>query len=142
MNIKNYLVIEVNDYDLIIKDIDLSKMLNKIIFLTGELGSGKTFFIKQMLNKMSNFDAVTSPTFGIINTYMTSIGQVYHYDLYRINETSELEEIGLYDNLELEGLHLIEWPEIIPKEFIQPSMIISFQVINNHRMISIENHDE
>ena len=142
MNIKNYLVIEINDYDLIIKDIDLSKMLNKIIFLTGDLGSGKTFFIKQMLNKMSNFDAVTSPTFGIINRYMTSIGQVYHYDLYRINETSELEEIGLYDNLELEGLHLIEWPEIIPKEFIQPSMIISFQVINNHRMISIENHDE
>ena len=46
MNIKNYLVIEVNDYDLIIKDIDLSKMLNKIIFLTGDLGSGKTFFIK------------------------------------------------------------------------------------------------
>ena len=43
MNIKNYLVIEVNDYDLIIKDIDLSKMLNKIIFLTGDLGSGKTF---------------------------------------------------------------------------------------------------
>ena len=77
-----------------------------------------------------------------LDTYMTSIGQVYHYDLYRINETSELEEIGLYDNLELEGLHLIEWPEIIPKEFIQPSMIISFQVINNHRMISIENHDE
>ena len=70
MNIKNYLVIEVNDYDLIIKDIDLSKMLNKIIFLTGDLGSGKTFFIKKMLNKMSNFDAVTSPTFGIINTCM------------------------------------------------------------------------
>lgn len=142
MTIKNYLVIEISDYDLIIKDIDLFTVSNKIIFLTGDLGSGKTFFIKQMLNIVSNYSAVTSPTFGIMNRYMTSIGQVYHYDLYRINKATELEEIGLYDNLELEGLHLIEWPEIIPKEFMQPSMTISFQNINNHRVISIKNHGE
>ena len=89
-----------------------------------------------------NFDEVTSPTFGIINTYLTSNISIFHYDLYRVKELSELDDIGLFNNLELDGLHLIEWPEIIPEKLIKPNITVSLQVVDNHRLVSIENYGE
>ena len=62
---------------------------------------------------------------------------IYHYDLYRITKPAELNDIGLYDNLEANALHFIEWPEIIPKQISKPNIIISFQTLSKERMISI-----
>ncbi len=142
MIIKTYLVSDIIDYDFIFQEINLTSKSNHIIFFKGELGSGKTSFIKQLLNKVYNFDEVTSPTFGIINTYLTSNISIFHYDLYRVKELSELDDIGLFNNLELDGLHLIEWPEIIPEKLIKPNITVSLQVVDNHRLVSIENYGE
>ena len=87
------------------------------------------------------FNDVNSPTFGIINSYNISKNLIFHYDLYRINNVSELDEIGFYDNLETEAVHFIEWPEIIPQKLINANFIISFEIIDQYRLISIDDTD-
>ena len=110
--------------------------------MKGQLGSGKTTFVKELLLHKYKFNDVNSPTFGIINTYNIKENLIYHYDLYRINNVSELDEIGFYDNLETEAVHFIEWPEIIPQKLISANFIISFEIIDQYRLISFENTDE
>ena len=133
----NYLITHIRDYNILFQVLNFDIKTKAIILLKGDLGAGKTTFIKQFLITQHNFDETTSPTFGIINTYDINNRNIYHYDLYRINNTTELDEIGLYNNLDLDGLHFIEWPEIIPKKLIKPNMIISFQVVEQQRLISV-----
>ena len=109
--------------------------------MKGQLGSGKTTFVNELLSYKYKFNDVNSPTFGIINTYNIKENLIFHYDLYRINNVSELDEIGLYDNLETEAVHFIEWPEIIPLKMINANYIISFEIIDQYRLISINDID-
>ena len=134
---KNYLIKNLSDYVSLFKNINLCFNNRTIIFLKGELGSGKTTFVQNYLKYKYAFTNTTSPTFGIINTY--SIGQImiYHYDLYRITIPTELYDIGFYDNLETNALHFIEWPEIIPKKISRPDIIINFESLFKERIISI-----
>ena len=135
---KNYLIKNLGDYVSLFKNINLCANKRTVIFLKGELGSGKTTFVQNYLKYKYAFTNTTSPTFGIINTY--SIGQImiYHYDLYRITKPEELNDIGLYDNLEANALHFVEWPEIIPKQICKPNIIINFQSLSKERIISIK----
>ena len=89
-----------------------------------------------------NIKNVTSPTFGIINNYINTDNNIFHYDLYRINDHNELNEFGFYENLDTNTLHLIEWPEIIPSKLVIPNIIIHFKLINNRRLLSINFVDE
>jgi len=89
---------------------------HKIILISGEMGSGKTTLIKQILIGLNVIDNISSPTFSIINEYTTkSKDSVYHMDLYRINKIDELEEIGFFEYIESGNLCFIEWGEIIEK---------------------------
>ena len=98
---------------------------NKRIFLlTGELGAGKTTFLKHLLQKFGVKDEITSPTFSIVNEYETDNAEtVYHMDLYRIDHEEELYEIGFQDTVECGALCFIEWPEIaqglLPPDSVQ-----------------------
>lgn len=76
--------------------------------LIGELGAGKTEFARAFIQALAGDVTVASPTYNIVQTYDPSI---YHFDLYRIEDESELEEIGLEEALEV-GICLIEWPQI------------------------------
>ena len=142
MKNRNYLVPFIKNYPLIFRELNLNFGKKTIILLKGQLGSGKTTFVKELLFHKYKFNDVNSPTFGIINTYNIKENLIFHYDLYRINNVSELDEIGLYDNLETEAVHFIEWPEIIPQTLINANFIIYFEVIGQYRLISIENIDE
>ena len=78
------------------------------------MGAGKTTLIKELLSLMSVIDNVSSPTFSIINEYSTDKNEViYHMDLYRIKNISELDNIGFFEYLESGKTCLIEWGEII-----------------------------
>ncbi|HCY77180.1 MAG TPA: tRNA (adenosine(37)-N6)-threonylcarbamoyltransferase complex ATPase subunit type 1 TsaE [Ignavibacteriales bacterium] len=93
-----------------------------IIILNGDLGAGKTFFIKQVLQKF-NVTNANSPTFAIVNEYIGDI-TFYHFDFYRINKESELHDIGIEDYFNDEqSIIFIEWgnlfPEVLPKKRIQ-----------------------
>ena len=134
---KNYLIKNISDYQSLFKNINLCINNRTIIFLKGELGSGKTTFVQKYLEYKYSFTNASSPTFGIVNTYPINKIMIYHYDLYRITKPAELNDIGFYDNLEANALHFIEWPEIIPKQTSKPNIIINFQLLSKERIISI-----
>lgn len=118
----------------------LSSSLKKgdIIVLTGDLGSGKTKFTEGVLTYFGLQDEISSPTFTIVNEYKKDDVNIYHFDLYRLEDSSEFYEIGgeeYFDN----GICIIEWGEIIedaiPKEHIK----ISFEKNDNNENIRILN---
>jgi tRNA threonylcarbamoyladenosine biosynthesis protein TsaE len=85
---------------------------NQIFALFGNLGVGKSFFVKHFINSLQiNQTEVLSPTFTLLNTYLTSKGEVFHFDLYRLKSHFELENIGFFLPIN-NNIMLIEWPEI------------------------------
>ena len=85
-----------------------------VVALKGDLGTGKTTLVKAICRQLEVIDDVSSPTFSIINTYLTSSQQVIHHiDLYRIESAEELVQIGIDDYLHSEELTFIEWPELV-----------------------------
>ena len=92
------------------------KIKTNIVLISGEMGVGKTTLIKEVLLSMKVVENVSSPTFSIINEYITGQNKiVYHMDLYRIKNISEIEGIGLFEYLESGNLCIIEWGDIIEK---------------------------
>ena len=87
---------------------------HNVVLICGEMGAGKTTLIKELLSLMSVVDNVSSPTFSIINEYSTDKNEIiYHMDLYRIEDISELDNIGFFEYLESGKTCLIEWGEMI-----------------------------
>lgn len=97
--------------------INVKKNINtNIVLISGEMGVGKTTLIKEIFLSMNVIDNVSSPTFSIINEYRTNQNKVvYHMDLYRLKNISEIEDIGLFEYLESGNLCIIEWGDIIEK---------------------------
>ena len=92
----------------------------EVIFLYGEMGVGKTTFVKYFINKIQlrldeKITEVTSPTFNIMNEYILGDLTVKHYDLYRLKSEEELKDLNLFDNNNKEIL-FIEWPELIQQK--------------------------
>lgn len=81
------------------------------VYLEGDLGAGKTTLVRGMLRGLGYSEAVTSPTFTLVETYRLRGMDVHHIDLYRIEHPEELEAIGLRDLLTPQSVCLIEWPE-------------------------------
>ena len=90
---------------------------NQIIFLYGEIGVGKTTFVKYVINKLQkdkkiNITEVTSPTFNILNEYQIGDIKIKHYDLFRIKLKEEIINLNIFED-NSDSITLIEWPEII-----------------------------
>ena len=90
---------------------------NQIIFLYGEIGVGKTTFVKHLINKLQkdkkiNITEVTSPTFNILNEYQIGDIKIKHYDLFRIKLKEEITNLNIFED-NSDSITLIEWPEII-----------------------------
>ncbi len=112
------------------------KIKTNIVLISGEMGVGKTTLIKEVLLSMKVVENVSSPTFSIINEYITGQNKiVYHMDLYRIKNISEIEGIGLFEYLESGNLCIIEWGDMIEKiiDSKYDKFIISKQ--NEYRII-------
>ncbi|MEO0099569.1 MAG: tRNA (adenosine(37)-N6)-threonylcarbamoyltransferase complex ATPase subunit type 1 TsaE [candidate division WOR-3 bacterium] len=96
---------------------------NEVIALFGELGAGKTTLIKGIVSGFGIKREVRSPSFVMITEYEEGEKKVYHIDLYRIRDTKEATEIGLFDYFSFSGVKLIEWAEKVeeslPKETIR-----------------------
>ena len=106
--------------------------------LSGELGSGKTCFTKglaQGLGVSAEYQ-ITSPTFTLINEYPARC-KLYHFDVYRLNNYSELEDLGYEEYLSGDGVIVIEWAEKIAKLIPGDSIFINFEYVdeNSRKMI-------
>lgn len=91
---------------------------NDVVALCGELGAGKTHFVKGLVAGCGSTEPVTSPTFTLMHEYRAGRWPVFHFDFYRIARVAELEQIGFEDFLEDNGIAVIEWadrfPELLP----------------------------
>lgn len=86
----------------------------RVFLFYGEMGAGKTTFIKALCTQLGVTDNVSSPTFSIVNEYSSPGGSVYHFDFYRLKDQSEAYDLGYEDYLYSGQYCLIEWPEKIP----------------------------
>ena len=105
--------------DSISKKISLLLSKSDCIFLFGELGSGKTTFVRSLIHQLQekykiDKSEVTSPTFNLIHEYEIKNLKIMHYDLYRLKKNKEINQIGIFQEDE-KVITIVEWPEIIDK---------------------------
>jgi len=124
---------------------DLSSHLKggEIIFFYGEIGVGKTTFIKYLINQFQRnqnlkLTEVTSPTFNILNEYQVNDLVIKHYDLFRLKDKSEIKNLDIFENSK-NCITLIEWPQLVDKEKSIKSIDLSFNYEDelNNRSITI-----
>ena len=99
------------------------KLIHPIVCFNGDLGAGKTTFIRQLCLEWGVMDNISSPTFSIINQYKsTSKGSVFHFDFYRMEDAKEAMDIGVEEYLDSGQICLIEWGDkiesLLPQENI------------------------
>ncbi len=104
---------------------------HKLIALYAPMGAGKTTFTTALCHRLGvRDDAVSSPTFAIVNEYRTASGDpMYHFDFYRINKIAEALDIGFYDYIDSGCLCIMEWPEnieeILPEETLRVEIAVA-----------------
>ena len=112
-----------------------------IVFLYGEIGVGKTTFVRYLVNSFQKKDKlkiteVTSPTFNLLNEYQLNKIKICHYDLFRLKNEEEIKNLDLFHDI-LDTIILIEWPQIIkekPKNLIE----LIFKYENDHKKRSVQ----
>lgn len=97
-----------------------------VVVLSGDLGAGKTQFVQGVAAGLGITDDVVSPTFNIVIEYSSGSVPLYHFDLYRLEDASELEDVGYYDLVEGDGVAFLEWGEKFPEE--RPTVISMFRL--------------
>ena len=119
----------------------------EIIFLYGEMGVGKTTFVKYLINqfqikKKIQTTEITSPTFNLLNEYEVDNLVIKHYDLFRLKDESEIKNLDLFDKNE-NTITLIEWPELINKGNFKKTIDLIFNYENEliNRSIKIDGLD-
>ena len=119
----------------------------EVIFLYGEMGVGKTTFVKYLINQFQKnkklpLTEVTSPTFNLLNEYQINDLTIKHYDLFRLKNNTEIENLDIFENNK-NFITLIEWPELIDKNQSIKTIDLIFNYENelNNRSIKINGLD-
>ncbi len=110
------------------------------LFLQGELGAGKTTFVRGFLRQAGYQGTVKSPTYTLVEPYEIAGKTFYHFDLYRINSDEELEGIGLRDYFDGRSICLVEWPERGGALLGKPDLLIRIQINGQAREAELQAH--
>ena len=114
----------------------------KLILFEGEIGSGKTTLIKKICQSMRVKNTVSSPTFPVLNIYDSDVGNIFHADLFRVENIKDLNELGFFDILNLDNWVFIEWPDKFKKIFDENFTIVKIDKMSeNERKLTITNHE-
>ena len=109
-----------------------------LINLRGELGTGKTTLVRGFLRGLGYTGIVKSPTYTLVESYELPQGKVYHFDLYRLQVSDELEAIGVRDYLDGTSTCLVEWPERAGDVFVHADLGIQLIHDGNARIVELD----
>jgi len=111
----------------------------KIVAFNGEMGAGKTTLIKAICEAMGVAETVSSPTFSIVNEYVTAKGQkIYHFDFYRIKSEEEAFDMGYEEYFYTNAICFIEWPQKIQNILPPETIHLTIAIKEGKRIISIQ----
>ena len=134
----HFIAQDIDDTKKFAKEIAGKIKKGKIILLNGDLGAGKTTFVKFLCQYLGSNDNVTSPTFTIINEYSGRL-PIYHMDMYRIESLDEAVMTGCVDIIEsCDGVCLIEWPDILAQVLPKNCIKINIKKSNEQRIFDVE----
>lgn len=123
-------------------DVLLRTAPRRVFAFHGNMGAGKTTFIKQLCEDMGTMDVVNSPTFAIVNVYDVQTpysGEVYHFDCYRLKDLREAQDFGAEEYLYSGNYCFIEWPEMIAPLLPEDTVQIRIEVQDNgDRILTIQ----
>ena len=117
------------------QNIESEKFPGMVICLDGELGSGKTVFVKGFASTLGIEENITSPTFNLIKEYINCELPLYHMDVYRLND--DFENVGLEDYFNKDGITIIEWSDMIKEYLPEERLEIKFKVIDENTRVLI-----
>ena len=113
-----------------------------IFYLDGNLGTGKTTLVREILKAMSWQGAVKSPTFSILEEYQIANKDVFHFDLYRLDSQNDFEMLGIEINANSRGIFFIEWPHKISKFNFDEEFFLKLSLSNRNRSIEFKTNNK
>lgn len=126
----NYISKSVSDTNKIASEFVKTIKKGDIVLLVGDLGAGKTAFVKGVVKALGgDEEQVTSPTFTMVNEYSLENFDIYHFDLYRLNDPNELYNIGFEEYFYGDGVCFIEWPERASDFFDKSAKVVQIRKI-------------
>lgn len=142
------IVKDINDIELaalpeVAKEIIASAESEKVWIFEGEMGAGKTTLIKELCRQMGVTENTSSPTFSIVNEYLSGKGEsIYHFDFYRLKDETEALDIGVEEYLYSGSYCFIEWPSKISSILPSSMLKISINIVaENKRRIQVFRYD-
>jgi len=108
-----------------------------LVYLSGDLGAGKTTLVRGILRGLGHSGSVKSPTYTLLEPYELSTLAVYHFDFYRIGDARELEFIGIDELMDSDAVKLVEWPERAAQRIPAADVQITLQIENEGRRIEV-----
>jgi|TARA_B100000767_G_scaffold17409_1_gene16057 tRNA threonylcarbamoyladenosine biosynthesis protein TsaE len=139
MSTKKIIINSIKELDQIASEIISFSQFKKILFF-GDMGVGKTTIITSLCKYLKVTDQISSPTFSIINEYLTNDNsKVLHFDMYRLKNKEEVFDLGFEDYIDNDYYCFVEWPEII-SEFIPNNYLeIKILIENKNRVLLLKN---
>ena len=119
----------------IAENIESEKFPGMVICLDGELGSGKTVFVKGFAKALGIQETITSPTFSLVKEYYEGEMPLFHMDVYRLDDSNK--NFGLDDYLNQDGVCIIEWPEMIENQLPEERLDIKIRVIDDETRVLV-----
>ncbi len=117
------------------ENIESEKFPGMVICLNGELGSGKTVFVKGFAKALGVKETITSPTFSLVKEYTECEMPLFHMDVYRLEDSKE--EFGLDDYLNQDGVCIIEWPEMVENQLPEERLDVKIKVIDDETRVFV-----
>ena len=139
MSTKKIIINSIKELDQIASEIISFSQFKKILFF-GDMGVGKTTIINSLCKYLKVTDQISSPTFSIINEYLTNDNsKILHFDMYRLKNKEEVFDLGFEDYIDNDYYCFVEWPEII-SEFIPNNYLeIKILIENKNRVLLLKN---
>lgn len=130
---------QLEDLPRIAQEILALKGKEQILAFSGEMGAGKTTLISAICNALKVQDAISSPTYSLVNEYLRENGEkVYHFDFYRIDSEEEAMDMGVEDYFESGALCLVEWPEKIENLLPENYIHVKISLQKTERIFNLE----